>query len=185
MTIKINLLPWREIHRKKEKQRLISLAFAGLTVVVAACLLTNYCTFNLIDKQQNDNHKLREKIAILTTKIQEIHKIKETKKRLINRIILLQKLQNNRVLIVHLFDELIKLMPDGLYLNQIRCKGTEITLEGVTKSHIVLTKLMQNIEANPWMQASKLIEIKKDKPLAASNRFRLIFVLQPQNRDLT
>lgn len=180
MTIKINLLPWREIHRKKEKQKFINLAFASLTVVLIACLLANYCIFNLIEKKQNKNENLREKIAILTTKIQEIHKIIGQKKRLINRIVLLQKLQNNRVLIVHLFDELIKLMPEGLYLNQIRGKGTEITLQGITKSNAALSRLMQNIEANSWMQSSNLIEIKKDKPLAASNRFRLNFILQPQ-----
>jgi type IV pilus assembly protein PilN len=183
MTIKINLLPWRQMQRKKERQQFIKLTRAGLILVVLACILVNFSVSRIIERQQNYNRGLQKDLAILNTRINEINKIKKQKKRLIKRIFFLQKLQNGRILVVHLFDELVKLIPEGVYLNLVRGTEKKITLEGFSESNFALSRLMQNIERNPWMQSPNLVEMKKAKPLAVANRFTLSFILIPKKTE--
>ncbi len=183
MTIKINLLAWRQIQRRKEKQQFITVAASGLILVVLVCLLVNCSVFGLIVRQQNYNKGLQKNLAILDAKINEISKIKNQKRVLLKRILFLLNLQNSRIVVVRFFDELIKLIPEGVNLDIVRSTGKKITLEGVSKSNFALSLLMKNIEQNPWMQSPNLVEIKNIKPLVASNHFSLSFVLKPKKTE--
>jgi type IV pilus assembly protein PilN len=180
MTHAINLLPWREIRRQKEKQQFIDLALAGLMAVIILCLLMNYCASSLMGRQQNYNQRLNAEIRVLNKKINEIKRIKKQKNRLIKQIIKVEKLQNSRILAIHLFAELVRIIPKGIYLHRLHGTRNRITIEGFSESNFSLSELMKNIELNPWMQNPNLIEIKKDRPLTTKNRFGVNFCLKSQ-----
>lgn len=109
---------------------------------------------------------------------------------------IVQNLQATRGLTVHLFDELIKVLPDGVYLTQMKREGNRITLLGYSESNSNVSILMRNIEANPWIQEPELTEIKKSKdqqdanaavnptPETGENEFKLSFVLKPKSSAL-
>ncbi|MBA2651944.1 MAG: PilN domain-containing protein [Tatlockia sp.] len=181
MTIEINLLPWRETRRRREKQKFINFALTGLLVVVLSCLIINYAVLKRMERQQNNNYYLRKEITILNEKIHEINRIKNQINSLVNKLSDWQKLQSSFNLVNHLFDELIKLIPEGVYLNFLGGNKNKITLEGISESNLSLSQLMVNIEKTPWMKAARLIQIKKEKPFYSTNHFTLNFILKPEN----
>jgi type IV pilus assembly protein PilN len=178
MKIEINLLPWREMRRKKESKQFAYSTIIGFILLGLTCLLANCLISRLSERQNNYNKGLKNEIAILNVQIHKINKIKEQKKILMERIFLFHNLQNSRLLKIHLFEELIKLMPEDVYLTLIRGTEKKITLEGFSESNYGVSQLMKNIEQNPWMQDPNLVEIKNMKRLAPNNRFILNFILK-------
>ncbi len=183
MTTRINLLPWRQIKRKKENKKIIKLTLFGLILALLACFFIDFMILNLSEKQDNYNRLLKEEISKIDAKINEINRIKIEKQIMIKRMNLLQDLKNNRLLVVHLFAELTQLISDEIYLNVLEVSGMKIMLQGFSKSNLALSKLMKKIENNPWMKAPNLIEIKKEKNLDLSNHFTLSFILQNKKNN--
>lgn len=178
MSIKINLLPWREIHRKNETKKFLSYSMIGLLFLIIISLLTKYYINGLAAKQMDSNEVLKNEIEILNGMINKLEKIKKEKSTLIERIILFQEVENSSVLVIHFFDELIKIMPKQIYLSHIKGKGNRVVLQGHSDSSPLISLLMQKIENNPWMNAPNLIEIKNEKLLRENNSFSLSFTLK-------
>lgn len=183
MVIEINLLPWRELKRKREQKQLSVVILVVLISVITILLLFNNLAKNLSDKQIQRNQRLTEEIVLFTSQIEEKKKLKKQEKMLITRLNYLQNLQKKPILLVHLFDELVKLMPDGVYLNQVQKIDDSITLKGIADSNSSVSKLIQGIEKNPWLQSPILGEIKKTKP-TEDNEFILNFILKPKKTAL-
>ncbi|MFC3908428.1 PilN domain-containing protein [Legionella dresdenensis] len=181
--IEINLLPWREIKREREKKEFTTLLLASLVFAIVTVFLVNYYATGLVDGQTQRNQRLRDEITQLDKQIAEIKLLKQIRAGLISRMMIIQKLQATRTLTVHLFDELIKILPDGVFLTEVKRNGDKIVVQGYTESNSNVSILMRNIEKNPWIQVPALTEIKKNKQAedGVDNEFNLSFILKPKN----
>ena len=181
----INLLPWRELKREREKKRFSIYLVMALVVAAAIVFLVNLYAQELIDRQTDRNQMLQNEIALLDKQIKSIAEIKKLRQALVARMEIVQNLQATRSLIVHLLDELVKIMPDGVYLTSVERSVDKVTLLGYAESNTNISQLMRNIQHNRWIQDPELTEIKKtneDKPDVV-NQFKLSFVLSPKISD--
>ncbi len=158
--IRINLLPHREIARAARRRQFNTLL--GLTV--AAGVMIVVLGHTLIAARQSSqearNAFLTQEIAKLDTQIGEIKKIREQTQALLARKQVVETLQSNRTEVVHLFDQMIRLLPDGLYLKSFKQVGNVITISGYTQSSARVSTLMRNLEGSPWFESVNLVEIK-------------------------
>ncbi|CEG56444.1 PilN domain-containing protein [Legionella fallonii] len=176
----INLLPWREQQREQEKKYFIVLLAIGALISGFIVFLMNYYASDLVSDQTNRNTILQKEIKILDDELKEIKTLKQTRQSLISRMSIVQNLQSTRTLMVHLFDELIKVLPPGVYATKLERKNDIVTLWGYTESNTNISILMRNIENNAWIQNPGLTEIKKmeETQQPANNEFKLSFVLK-------
>ncbi|MFA6303451.1 MAG: PilN domain-containing protein [Legionella sp.] len=178
----INLLPWREQKREQEKKMFTSMLLASVFVTILILLLVNYYTSNLVSNQSARNQILQDEISLLNKQIKEIKTLKQTREALISRMSVVRNLQSTRTLMVHLFDELIKVLPSGIYVTKLERQNDIVTLTGYSESNTNVSLLMTNIEINDWIQSPVLTEIKKmeEQNQPANNEFKLSFVLKPK-----
>lgn len=158
--VRINLLPWREELRKKRQQEFIAGIGAG---VVATCLILVIVYMyieGLKEYQSQRNSMLQNEIAILDKKIQEIKDIEDKKNKLLTKIGVIQKLQESRPEVVHLFDELAKTTPEGVYLTKFTQIADTLTLEGKAESNARVSAFMRAIDSSPWLNSAVLGVIK-------------------------
>ncbi len=163
---KINLLPWREELRAQKKQDFINAI--GVAVVFTALIFG--CVHLYIDglkaHQEQRNKLIQDEIALLDIKIAKIKTIEEQKSKLLTKIELIQKLQESRPEIVHLFDELPKVTPDGVFLTKFTQVGAELSFDGKSQSNARVSAFMRAIEASAWLNNPALTVIQtgnKDK----------------------
>ncbi len=171
---KINLLPWREERRAARKKQFLSAL--GLTAILALGTVgLVHMYFNkLIENQNNRNAFLEKEISALDKKIAEIKELEKEKSKLIARMRAIETLQTSRPLVVHLFDELVKALPEGIYLNEIEQKEDELTIKGAAQSNALVSNFMRNLEASEWLTGATLEVIEtKDKDKERFNRFTL------------
>ena len=147
----INLLPWREAERQK-RQREFGIALgaavvAGIGVVIA----TMWFYEGLIDNQERRNDRLTAEIKELDKSIEEIDGLERQKERLLARMEIIEQLQKSRPEIVHLFDEIVRQMPEGVYLTGMRQNGDRIEIRGVAQSSTRVSALMRQIDASDWL----------------------------------
>ena len=166
---RINLLPWREELRQKRKKDFM---LAMLGAVLLGALLTYGYKLTVeaqISNQDARNTLLRNQIASLDKQIKAISGLEAQKQRLLARMKIIDQLQRSRPEVVHLFDELIRTLPDGVYLTDVSQKGTRITIKGSAQSSTRVSALMRNIEASKWLKNPGLDVIKtKDKTKTAN-----------------
>lgn len=158
--IRINLLPHRELARAaRRRQFSILLGMAVATGVVVVLLGHSYIAASQ-STQDARNAFLDQEIAKLDIQIGEIKKIREQTQALLARKQVVETLQSNRTEVVHLFDQMIRLLPEGLYLKSFGQVGNVVTLSGYTQSSARVSTLMRNLENSPWFESVSLIEIK-------------------------
>jgi type IV pilus assembly protein PilN len=163
MNVRINLLPHREERRKRGRQHFAVLA--GLTAALGAAVVGAGYLYvaGLIDTQDQRNAFLKSEIAKLDKEIAEIKKLKDEIAALLARKQIIETLQADRAQTVHLLDQLVRQMPEGVYLRQLRQRGLSINVQGYSQSNARVSTLMRNIESSPWLSDPKLIEIKASK----------------------
>lgn len=178
----INLLPWREQKREQEKKLFTTMLLIGIVVAAVIVFLINSYASHLVSNQIERNQTLQKEITALDDQIKEIRALKQIREGLISRMSIVQNLQSTRTLMVHLFDELIKVTPPGIYITKLKREHDVVTLWGYSESNTSISTLMRNIEANAWIQNPVLTEIKKndEKKQAPDNEFKLSFVLKPK-----
>ena len=157
---KINLLPWREELRQQKKKEFLSLLGLAALVTVIVLGLVHLYIGGLKDRQTQRNKMLQDEIAVLDTKIVEVKAIGEKKAKLLSKIDLVQRLQESRPEIVHLFDEIPRTTPDGVFLSKFTQTGAELNFEGKTQSNARVSAFMRGIEASSWLHGPKLDVIK-------------------------
>lgn len=162
-TIRINLLPHREIKRALQQKSLILMMVAAALVGLAIVIFGHLLIGSLQERQANRNEFLKQEIAKLDAQIKEIAQLKEKTNALLDRKKVVEDLQTNRTETVHLFDEIAKQLPDGMYLKSLKQNGDKITLTGYTQSSARVSSLMRNIEASKWLSAPRLIEVSSAK----------------------
>jgi len=160
MTTRINLLPHREERRKRARQHFIATAvltvIAGLVIVGAVHLYFA----ERISVQDGRNKFLKDEIARLDKEIAEIRKLKDEITALLERKKIIETLQTDRAQTVHLLDELVRQMPEGVYLKSVTQRGLNVKLDGFAQSNARVSTLMRNIEASPWLENPKLVVVK-------------------------
>lgn len=162
--VKINLLPWREERRKQRQQEFYTLL--GGSVVVALLLsLLGWMWFNgQISGQQNRNAYLEEEIKKVEEEIKEIETLQQQRESLLNRKQVIEELQANRFQMVHLFDSLMRTVPDGLVLTGMKQEGEQLTLEGRAQSNTRVATYMRNLESSGWMKNPDVSVIEVTQP---------------------
>ncbi|HHF7365044.1 TPA: PilN domain-containing protein [Legionella bozemanae] len=181
----INLLPWRELRREQEKKLFTAILLACIVAAAFIVFLINSYASGLVRNQVTRNQILQKEINSMDAQIKEIKNLQKAREMMISRMSIVQHLQSTRTLMVHLFDELINIIPSGIYLTQVEGKNDVITVSGYTESNAFVSILMRNIENNDWLHNPLLSEIKKEedekkKQHTANNEFKLTFVLAPQ-----
>ncbi len=168
---RINLLPWREQERKVRRREfavaLGAAAFAAVIFVMGGKLLYSSWT----DSQNEKNNLLKKEIVKLDAAIADIQDLETRKQRLVARMEIIEKLQRKRPEIVHLFDELVKTVPEGIYLPAINQTGNKLEIHGVAQSSTRVSTFMRNIDSSTWMDNPQLqvVEAAKDSPTGGSN----------------
>jgi type IV pilus assembly protein PilN len=148
---RINLLPWRAERRKqRQKEFGVMLGFAALAGVVLWFLVNSYYN-GQIEGQNERNAFLQEQIKQLDAQIKEIEELDRQRARLLARKEVIEQLQANRSQMVHLFDSLVRTIPDGVVLAAIKQEGEKLTLEGRSQSNARVSTYMRNLEGSGWM----------------------------------
>lgn len=146
----INLLPWREMRRREQDRKILTMA-VGVWVLMGLLVFYGHLhVTGLIEHQNERNKYLQTKIAELDEQIKEINELKRRKADLIARMEVIQELQRNRTQIVHVFDDLVRKLPEGVYLTNLEKKGNRITLKGLAQSNARVSALMRNLDSSPW-----------------------------------
>jgi type IV pilus assembly protein PilN len=159
---RINLLPGREELRKEQQRQFLTIL--GLSAVLMALIIVavHIQIAGMIANQNDRNDFLKKEIAKVEKQIKEINALAREKKNLLARMEVIEQLQRNRPEIVHLFDEIAKIMPEGTYLISLKQKGKTLVMEGMAQSNARVSALMRNIEASPWLASPRLQVIQKD-----------------------
>ena len=160
MSARINLLPHREERRKRARTHFAVMAGAtaalGLVIVGAGWFVIQ----QRISAQNDRNNFMKSEIAKLDKEIDEIREVKDKIAALLARKQVIETLQTDRVQTVYLLDELVRQMPEGVFLKSVRQRGPNINLIGYAQSNARVSTLMRNIESSPWLTNPSLVEIK-------------------------
>jgi type IV pilus assembly protein PilN len=159
-SIRINLLPHREQKRLARQRQfytlMVSLAILGLAVIA----LVHGILAAQIESQESRNRLLKTEIAKLDEQIKEIDRLRDQIQAVLARKQVVETLQANRSEAVHLLDQLVRQLPDGIYLRSVKQAGVKVTVVGYAQSNARVSTLMRNIEASPWLSNPELVEIK-------------------------
>jgi type IV pilus assembly protein PilN len=160
MMARINLLPHREERRKRARQHFFVLS--GASAVLGALIVVAMHGFYAakIDTQAERNKFLKTEVAKLDKEIAEIKKLKDEIQALLARKQIIETLQADRAQTVHLLNQLVRQMPEGVYLRSVSQKGMNVNVLGYSQSNARVSTLMRNIEASPWLHNPVLVEVK-------------------------
>ncbi|MCI0516231.1 MAG: PilN domain-containing protein [Woeseiaceae bacterium] len=147
---RINLLPWREEDRKRRQREFLVAMGGALVAGVVVVGLVIFAFSQMIDTQRGRNARLTDEIAVLDKSIAEIDGLERQKERLLARMEIIEQLQRSRPEVVHLFDEMTRQLPEGVYLTGLKQTGSQVELKGVAQSSTRVSALMRNIDGSEW-----------------------------------
>ncbi len=162
---KINLLPWRQELRKEQQRQFLTIMGLSVVLVLAGILAVHLQYARLIGKQEERNAFLTQHIQKVEAEIKEIDALADKKDRLLARMEIIQKLQRNRPEMVRLFDELVRVLPEGVHLSALKQTNRSLKMDGVAQSNARVSAFMRNIDDSDWLADPKLeiIEVGKDE----------------------
>jgi type IV pilus assembly protein PilN len=170
---RINLLPWREGQRKERKLAfLVALGVAALAAGVTA--FAAYLLYgSMIEGQQHRNELLRAQIKMLDKQIEEINDLESQKQKFIARMEIIEKLQRSRPEIVHVFDEIVRTLPEGVYLTSVHQNGMRLKFDGVAQSSTRVSSFMRNLDGSQWLRNPELEVVQTTKGSGIGSSFTL------------
>ena len=170
---RINLLPWRDAQRKERKLAfLVALGVATLAAGVTA--FAAYLLYgSMIEAQQRRNNELRVAIKTLDKEIEEINSLESAKQKFIARMEIIEKLQRSRPEIVHVFDEIVRTLPEGVYLTSVKQNGMRLKFEGIAQSSTRVSSFMRNIDGSQWLRNPELEVVQTSKGSGPGSSFTL------------
>ena len=148
---RINLIPWREAERKQRRQEFAVGAVGALVLAGAIAFAVNLQMSGAIEGQNKRNQYLKDETAKLDKQIAEILALDQEKQRLVARMQVIEQLESSRAEVVHLFDQIVKTLPDGVYLTSITQNNRKIQLKGVAQSSSRVSNYMRNIDSSDWL----------------------------------
>lgn len=157
---RINLLPWREQLREQRKQQFVA-TLIGMVMLGAALIFIGDQVFSsLINEQLSRNSFIERENQALDARIKEIQELRQKRNELIERTKVIQDLQGNRPITSHVFDQLARTIPEGVYFTAVRLTGKHISIEGAAESNNLISNLMRRQDASDWLAAPSLAEVK-------------------------
>jgi len=170
---RINLLPWREAQRKDRKLAfLVALGVAALAAGVTA--FAAYLLYgSMIEAQERRNTSLRAAIKTLDKEIEEINSLESAKQKFIARMEIIEKLQRSRPEIVHVFDEIVRTLPEGVYLTSVKQNGMRLKFEGIAQSSTRVSSFMRNLDGSQWLRNPELEVVQTSKGSGPGSSFTL------------
>jgi len=158
--IRINLLPHREEKRKARRQQFILFSALAALGGVLVWFIGHSIIAGYVDGQDEKNALLKQEIALLDKEIAEIKGLREQAEALLSRKQVIESLQTNRTEPVHIFNELARQMPEGLFFKSLKQTGSRINITGYAQSNARVSNLMRNLDASPHLQNAELVEVK-------------------------
>lgn len=185
----INLLPWRQELRKQRQQEFIAILIAVAIVAIALVLFSHMALSKQVGDQEERNQYIKSEISKLDGQITEIDALQKRRDELLSRMKIIQDLQGRRPVIVRVFDELVRVVPDGVFLTSLERAGDTFTMSGVAESANQVSNLMRNLDASPWFKSPVLSTVaaeqvaegagnKKDADKQPGNKFALTVSLE-------
>src|ERR1700747_740118 len=170
---RINLLPWREGQRKERKLAfMVALGVAALAAGVTA--FAAYLLYgSMIEGQQRRNNDLPAAVKAVDKEIEEINSLESAKQKFIARMAIIEKLQRSRPEIVHVFDEIVRTMPEGVYLTSVKQNGMRLKFEGIAQSSTRVSSFMRNIDGSQWLRNPELEVVQTSKGSGPGSSFTL------------
>jgi type IV pilus assembly protein PilN len=159
---RINLLPWREQQRVERKKAFAVGMFGAFIGALVVAGIAWFIVSQMIDAQQRRNNRLRAEIQQLDKMIEEINNLEQQKQQFIARMQIIETLQRSRPEVVHVFDTVVRVIPDGVYLTSLDQSGRQIKFEGVTQSSTRVADFMRGIEASEWLTNPGVGSIKQN-----------------------
>jgi len=170
---RINLLPWREQQRRDRK-----MAFGvGMGAALVSALLFAVGAYlwagAMVSDQRDRNQRLQTEIVRLDRQIDEINSLEQQKQKFIARMQIIEKLQRSRPEIVHVFDTLVRMIPEGSYLTEVTQLDRRLKIRGVAQSSTRVSAFMRNIDASQWLVNPELEVVETKKENSGGNDFTL------------
>ena len=174
----LNLLPWRAELRRQQQKDFVTVTAFGVLITLLLLLLLHLDINSRIDYQSERNKYIQSEIASLDSKIKEMQDLEIKRKRLLAKMEVIQELQASRPEIVHLFDELGRTIPEGLYLTDLSQSDKNLIVNGMAQSNARISAYMRNLESSAWLKdpVLNIIETKvesKDNRKERQSRFTL------------
>lgn len=182
---RINLLPWRDELRAQRRNQFYmamggAFGFAALIVLIGVLLMNT-----VIDAQYERNQLLQGEIEKLDVRIKEIIDLENKKDRLVARMRIIEELQTSRPEIVHLFEELARTLPEGVYLTSVKQSGKRLEINGTAESNTRVSAFMRNIDKSEWLTSPdlKVVEVKAGRGKNSRDSQFTVFAQQVQQAD--
>jgi type IV pilus assembly protein PilN len=169
----INLLPWRQQQRSQRQKEFGLFALGAVMAALAVALFTSWGFSAAIDRQRLRNELLKTEIAELDKQITEILGLEAQRNRMRARMEIIERLQRSRPEVVHVFDQLARTLPDGIYLTSVKQTDKKLELKGVAQSSTRVSTLMRNIEGSPWLADPQLQVVETLKSGGSGSEFTL------------
>ncbi|MEE8056525.1 MAG: PilN domain-containing protein [Pseudomonadales bacterium] len=158
----INLLPWREERRQALKKEFLVILGGIAILACALVMLVDTLVSGGVSGQQGRNNYLQGKIDELSLQVTEITELEKKKQELLDRMKVIQELQGNRPIIVRIFDELVRTLPDGVFYNALNRTENTVTITGIAESNNRISSLMRNLDKSEWFANPNLTSVKAD-----------------------
>jgi type IV pilus assembly protein PilN len=179
---RINLLPWREAERKERQKEFGLMVLGGVLAAALVVFGAHQLIQSQISAQNSRNAFLEKEIKSVEKEIREIENLDKTKQNLLARMNIIQELQSSRPQVVHLFDEVVTTLPDGVFLDEIQQRGNRVTFSGQAQSNARVSSMMRNIDDSEWLEKPALVYIEsKVKTDTGYNQFKLMVKQTSQN----
>ena len=170
---RINLLPWRDAERKRKRQEYVLSIGAAVATAALVTLVGRWHMSSTIEHQNDRNRILGDEIAELDKQIKEIDGLENQKRRLLARMEIIETLQRSRPEIVHVFDEVVRILPEGVYLTYLKQSGTRFEIRGVAQSSTRVSAFMRNIDGSEWLADPSLQIVQRTGAGEGSSNFTL------------
>ena len=180
--IRVNLLPHRAEKRKARQIQFIAFGVISLLLGITIIIFVHIAIGTQIDYQDRRNQYLKDETAKLDKQIEEIKKLREETDALLARKTVVENLQTTRSDAVHLLDQMLRILPDGIYIKSLKQSGNKINMVGSAQSNARVSTLMRAIEDSPWLELPTLVEIHASSGSGGvrENEFTLNFNLKKQ-----
>ena len=175
---RVNLLPWREADRKRRRQEFLFSIVAAVGSAALVTLAGRGLMSSAISHQEARNQALQTQIEALEKQIEEINGLEKQKQALIARMEIIETLQRSRPEIVHVFDELVRVLPEGVYLTYLKQSGPRIEMRGIAQSSTRVSTFMRNIDSSEWLADPSLQVVETKGREAGSGAQFTLFATQ-------
>ncbi|TGG93279.1 pilus assembly protein PilN [Natronospirillum operosum] len=172
--ITINLLPWREAERQRRKAQFVRVLIGSAVLAGLMVYAGHYFLGLELENQQARNQFIQERLQVMDENIREIETLRSERAELIERMQVIQQLQGDRPIIVHVFDEIARVMPDEVYFTSLQSQGNTLRIVGMSRTTTQISQLMRNFESSDWFTNPVLGSVtSQGSGATAANRFQL------------